>query len=305
MKNFITRGKKGDLHMLLYVVKQMGGGNLLIAPGEFEEPLESILESCSRLVCAQNYIHRFDIYKGEFIDVDLDLYRKSSLLYRTTLLEVISSPHGLKIKYPVEPWIDVPPDPRFKEKIILHRRKSVVWGRENKLFNWKQLLENIGYQNCIFVSRLKEEWNEFGFPQVEYYCPKDNYEHAQIIKASRLFIGNQSFPSALADALGVNRIFELSTGLDRKHFQISYADNVWYFANPWNGSIKNFRYLKIANSKSYHDLSTGEIALKVESYFSSFWKTIFLEIRFQWFFCREMCKRFVKYVYWKKIFKSI
>ena len=64
-------------------------------------------------------------------------------------------------------------------------------------------------------------------------------------------MGNQSFPSALADAVGANRIFELSEGHhDRNHFAIKYAKNAWYFANPWDSTIKYFRYLKINNKEA-------------------------------------------------------
>ena len=48
MKNFSCSGKKGDLIMLLYIIKAMGGGNLYLtkingkAFEGFEEPLEKV-----------------------------------------------------------------------------------------------------------------------------------------------------------------------------------------------------------------------------------------------------------------------
>lgn len=295
MKNFLCRGKKGDLHMLLYVVKAMGGGNLYISEGEFEEPLESVIESSSKLVCAQKYIGAFEIHRGQPIDIDLSLFFRSSQLYRTTLLGVIAKAHDLDLPNPVEPWIDVPPDPRFTDKVILHRRCSAVKERVNTLFDWPLLLDTIGHDKCVFVSRLESEYEEFGFPDIAYHKPEDNFEHARAIKACRLFVGNQSFPSALADALGVNRIFELSYGIDRKHFAIRYAANAWYFASPWDCTLKNFRYVKTKNNGSYLDLATQEEIHNLATGYRFDLKTALAqEIHFRSKYHRLLAERFFK-----------
>ncbi len=138
----------------------------------------------------------------------------------------------------------------------------MVKERGNSFFDWDVLLSTLGPHNCVFVSRLESEYNDFNRPDVEYYKPKDNYEHACIIKGARFFIGNQSFPSALADSLGVNRIFELSNGLDRKHFAVNYADNAWYFASPLDATIINFRYLVDRDGESYFDLKTNKTSTR-------------------------------------------
>ncbi|OGQ23317.1 MAG: hypothetical protein A3I05_05105 [Deltaproteobacteria bacterium RIFCSPLOWO2_02_FULL_44_10] len=256
MKNFLCKGKKGDLIMSLYIVKAMGGGNVLITPGEFEEPLESVLESCGKLVLSQPYVHSFRIYKDEPIDIDLDAFRHHKMLFRTTLLDVMCHAQHLPSPQNVQSWIDVPGDTSFADKIIIHRR-AVVKARANPLFDWDALISRLGAKNFLFVSRLEGEWKEFGRKEVEYYKPADNYEHARVLKGSKLYIGNQSFPSALADALGVRRIFEVMTGIDRRHFAIDYASNAWYFATPWDCTLKHFRYLAKDNGH-YDDVVTGE-----------------------------------------------
>lgn len=251
--------------MSLYVVKAMGGGNVFITKGEFEEPLESVLESCGRLVQTQGYVRKFDIHRGESIDVNLDNFRKNTHLYRTTLLEVICRSQGLSLTAPTKAWLDVPPHSGFADKIVIHRRTSVVRERGNPQFDWDRLLENVGSKNCVFVSRLESEWREFNRPEIEYYRPADIYEHAQAIRACRLYIGNQSLPSALADALAVDRIFELSCGIDRKHFAVTYANNAWYFASPWDYTLKNFRYLSNGGAL-FRDLVTNKMTDSIEPY---------------------------------------
>ena len=268
MKNFSCSGKKGDLIMLLYIIKAMGGGNLYLtkingkAFEGFEEPLEKIIESCGKLISSQEYINSFEPKKDQSIDINLDSYRKNNLLHRRTLLEVMCNAYEISFPKEVKPWLNVPKDNRFESKIVIHRRSAhpvVGEQRVNRIFDWETLINNFGIENCIFVSRIETEWKEFGFSNIEFYSPKDNYEHACIIKGAKYFVGNQSFPSALADAVGSHRIFELSEGHhDRNHFAINYANNVWYYANPWDSTIKKFRYLKnFDKSKSYLDLKTG------------------------------------------------
>ena len=265
-RNFLCKGKKGDLIMGLYVVKALGGGRIFITPGEFEEPLESVIESCGRLVHAQDYVTSFEIHDGQTIDINLDDFRKSRWLYRTTLLDVICRTHQLPSPKDVKPWINVPAHPDFAGKVVLHRRTSAVAERGNPLFDWDHLFDVVGRKNCVFVSRLKKEWEDFGHPEIDYYAPADMEEPARIIRASRLYIGNQSLPSALADALGVNRIFELSWGIDRKHFAVRYAENAWYFASPWDCTLKNFRYLCDGKHGQFLDLATGTSVASLEPY---------------------------------------
>ncbi len=294
--NFITSGKKGDLIMTLYIVKAMGGGNVFVTKGEFEEPLESVLESCGKLVSSQNYISSFNIHKGEPIDVNLDQFRKSKSLYRTTLLDVMSRSHRLTLNEPVYGWIDVPADHRFSDKIVIHRRTSKTVRIPNPLFNWKKLIDVLGKKNIVFVSRLEDEWKEFDDVQVEYYRPYDNYEHACILKGCNLYIGNQSFPSALADAVGTNRIFELCHKLDRKHFAIQYSPNAWYFATPWDCTIKNFRYLKKRES-GYIDLVTRKHVKSYEESYRFNWLLAFkCEMNFRKDYYTGLMKRLIKYL---------
>lgn len=280
--------------MELYVVKAMGGGNLYITEGQFEEPLEGVLESCGRLIASQPYVRTFDIHRGEPIDVNLDAFHRHPSLYRTTLLDVMCRPHGLSLNHPVEPWIEVPPDERFSSKIVIHRRKSVVRDRVNALFDWDKLIALLGPSHFVFVSRLELEWKEFGRPDIEYHRPADNYGHASAIRGSRLYIGNQSFPSALADALGVDRIFELSYGVDRKHFAISYAPNAWYFASPWDCTIRNFRYLK--TNGSFLDLATNHPAGRLEPYHFSWKDALAQEANYHGRYWRFLLKEWIKRV---------
>ena len=304
--NFSCSGKKGDLIMLLYIIKSVGVGNLFLTKIKdnefegFEEPLEKVIHTCGQLNNSQSYIDSFDVHQGEKIDINLDLYRKSKFLHKLTLLEVMCNTYNLFFPEEIEPWIEVPKDNRFEKKIVIHRRSFhpvTAQQRANRLFDWGRLIEILKPENCIFVSRLESEWREFGFSKLEYYSPKDNYEHACILKGSKYFVGNQSFPSALADAVGANRIFELSEGHhDRNHFAIKYAKNAWYFANPWDSTIKYFRYLKINNnSKRYLDLKTGQMLTgKLEKYKTNWTEALIREATYILKYRKLLFKRMIK-----------
>ena len=47
-------------------------------------------------------------------------------------------------------------------------------------------------------------------PQIKFRPVNDFLEMASIISGCRLFVGNQSFPFALAEALKANRLLEVS-----------------------------------------------------------------------------------------------
>lgn len=287
MINFLTRGKKGDLIMLLYVIKAMGGGRLFIASGEFEESLDSVLESMGNLVLTQDYIESFQKYNGEHIDVDLDIWRMSPFMYRRPMLHILSNMFGLPEPKDIVGWISVPPDHTFKNKIVVHRRVAGVPERVNPLFDWRLIIDLYGSENIVFVSKLIEEWKAFGYPEVEYHCPNNIYDHACVIKGCRLFIGNQSSPAALADAVGVKRIFELSCGPDKDHFAVKYSKNAWYYACKFDSTIRDFRFVKY-NGRMFdlclnryvgnveignNSVSLGDIGYQIR-YLSSKYKTI-------------------------------
>ena len=291
--------------MSLYIVKSMGGGNVFITQGEFEEgELDNVIESCGKLITSQSYVRSFKVHNGEKIDIDLDKWRTSKYFYRKTLLDLMCRAQAIKLPRWVDPWINVPPHPEFGDKIVVHRRISKVTERANSMFNWKKIIDTFGVENFVFVSRLKYEWEEFGFPEVEYFYPKDMYEHAQTIKACKLFVGNQSLPAAVADALGVDRIFELALGIDRNHCLIHYANNAWYFASPWVSTFKHFRFAKNNNGKGYLDLLNGGKVKKLNKgeELKELCSSINLELGFRKMYSKFLLKRYIDSTidFWKR-----
>jgi hypothetical protein len=73
--------------------------------------------------------------------------------------------------------------------------------------DWDSLQGN----DCVFVG-TKEEHHAFTAKvdmRVPFYQTNTYRELAEVIKGSDLFVGNQSFPYALAEAMKVHRVLEV------------------------------------------------------------------------------------------------
>jgi ADP-heptose:LPS heptosyltransferase len=66
--------------------------------------------------------------------------------------------------------------------------------------------------NKIYFVGVPDEYSAMkkSIPHIEFIAVNDFLELAQIIAGCKLFIGNQSFPFSLAEALKVNRLLEVN-----------------------------------------------------------------------------------------------
>ena len=101
-----------------------------------------------------------------------------------------------------KPWIKVNPDESVKGKIVIAR--SIRYNAPDVDYSFLQK-----YNNVIFVG-LPEEYElmKKAIPKLKYKQTDDFLSLARIIAGADFFIGNQSFPFALAEALKVPRILE-------------------------------------------------------------------------------------------------
>ena len=98
----------------------------------------------------------------------------------------------------------------YNDYVLVNR----TYRYKNININYKFLSK---YRNIIFVG-LENEYKEFvkDVP-CDFITCKDFLEMAQIIAGCKFFIGNQSSPLAIAQALDVPRLGELSNG-DSVHY---------------------------------------------------------------------------------------
>lgn len=119
-----------------------------------------------------------------------------------------------------EPWLVADPAPDTAHPVIVSR--TARW--RNPAFPWKQIVDR--YRGKIAFVGLDSEWAEFertwGTGVGVYRPINDALDLANVILGARLFIGNQSFPMALALGLGVPLIQEACPG---QHDCILARDN--------------------------------------------------------------------------------
>jgi len=157
------------------------------------------------LVLYQEYVEDYLIYEGEEVDFDFDLIR----LERYT-----NQPRGSLNRWFTYVF------PQMTADLSQNWLKAPKTGLSNTLINFTQRHRNPlityyflkNYQEKIIFIGLQKERDLFcktwklDLPLLEV---KDFLQLAQIIKASKFFLGNQSFCFQLAEAMKVPRILEV------------------------------------------------------------------------------------------------
>ena len=151
----------------------------------------------------QNFLETANIYKDEKIDIDLDLFRDIPINHCFYSSRWFSHICGVNINVE-NTFLSVKPHDLIKNKIIVGRSSRY----RNAYINYK-FLKNTKNLLCI---GLKDEFQDSkkDINDLEFHECKDFLEMAEIIKASKFFIGNMSFQYIISEALKVPRLLEAS-----------------------------------------------------------------------------------------------
>jgi len=156
------------------------------------------------LLEAQSYINATEIYSEQPIDYDLDLFRNLPVNYNAGCLPrywfyVFNCSYDLSLR-----WItQVPLLPDLGESIVVSRSLR----NRNPTISYQFLSQ---YEAILFIG-TDEEFSDFNtqVSKAKHVQVSDFLQMATFISSAKLFIGNQSFPSALAEAMKVKRILEI------------------------------------------------------------------------------------------------
>ena len=215
--NFKHSGNLGDIIYALPAMYALAGEakiNLYLQTDNFVEtdhkhPLGNVVlndKSVSLLkplLLTQHQFNSLEIYQeNQPIDYDLDLFRTMPLHFdkghiSRWYFNVFATTYDLG-----KPWITVKPEPSMNDKIVIAR--SVRYNAPAIDYSFLKT-----YNNLIFIG-LPEEYElmKLSIPQLEYKKTTDFLSLASAIAGAKLFIGNQSFPYSLAEAIKVPRILE-------------------------------------------------------------------------------------------------
>jgi len=240
LNTFRHSGNLGDIVYSLPAVKALGGGIFYVDhhTGYQEKPPlgRDTGLMMTELLQTQDYIRRASLYEGQPVDYDLDRFRSKAVPvhlfnlwkhqadelagvffggpvkdFRRLLiprLEVdLPQYHWESVGLPgranlTAPWITgIPPKPLAE--IVVCRT-----ARYPGTLAWRCLRDYA--RRAVFVG-LEEEWAAFcrEYCDLRFYRAESLLDFARVIAGARLYVGNQSFGLALAEAMLIPRVAEL------------------------------------------------------------------------------------------------
>jgi hypothetical protein len=161
------------------------------------------VELFTPLILSQPHFARCEALHGQQVDYDLTAFRQLPFDYRMgSIARWYFLTYGINWDLG-KPWLYVTPNTAYEDAVVIARSSryhspGISYGFLKK------------YTRLVFVG-VPDEYNEMKkeLPALEYAPVHDFLQLAKIIAGSRLFIGNQSFPFSLAEALKVPRVLEV------------------------------------------------------------------------------------------------
>ena len=216
--SFLHYGHLGDVVNSLPVIKELSKTHKCNFYIQAKKPLEPNARHYKRfgdyvflteanvdmllpLFMNQPYIHKVDKYTNQEIDIDLNLIREMPIDFNIDSVRWYSQLTGIHTDLSV-PYIFAEPHDVIKNKVTIMRNVR----RKNYFTNYKFLKK---YENLLFIG-LNDEYEDLKkeVSNLEFYNCKDFLEMAQIIKSSKLFLGNLSFGYTIAEGLKIPRLLE-------------------------------------------------------------------------------------------------
>jgi Rps23 Pro-64 3,4-dihydroxylase Tpa1-like proline 4-hydroxylase/glycosyltransferase involved in cell wall biosynthesis len=239
MIRFLCSGRLGDFIHQLYSVRRICeergekahiviGGDEIREAANFSKPTPEAVEDLKDLLYSQDYIQEIEAYSGqdlESFNYSPGKYEECPLLWKSCWTSIHNEFFNFSKDYNYGPWLKVDPDLGMKDKIVIHRsRKINPWGYPDRctdIIDWDHLIQNnecvfIGFETWqydFFIQEISQESVE----KLEFVLYDSILEFCRAIAGSKFFIGNQSSPLAMAQALDVPRLGELSNG-DSVHY---------------------------------------------------------------------------------------
>jgi hypothetical protein len=240
LTTFRHSGKLGDIVYSLPTVRALGGGVFCVDHvAEYLRKSPLGLEAARlmiELLETQDYIQHAQLYAGGPVDYDLDRFRNKAIpihvfnSIRADTDEIAGTLFGGFVKEfrrRLIPRIEIDLAQFHWESTGLpgHVDLSIPWitGIQKKVladvvvsktsryfgtFNWSALKEYA--PRAVFLG-LETEWHDFrsAYFDIDFYKVSSLVDFARVVAGARLYVGNQSFGLALADAMLIPRVAEL------------------------------------------------------------------------------------------------
>ncbi len=197
----ISEGK--PVHLMLNPNVDAGYGKNVYHPLGTVMLNAKVIDMLKPLMEYQSRIQSCETFTDQKIDVDLDLIRAYPLLnglgnITRWYFYLFAVNADLS-----QPWLEAPENNDYKDSIVIARSHRY----RNPGIDFSFLKK---YPNLVFIG-LPEEYTDVKkmLPQIRHASISNFLEMAAIIKSCKLFVGNQSFPFSIAEALKVKRVLEV------------------------------------------------------------------------------------------------
>ena len=144
-----------------------------------------------------------NIFTNQPIDYDLNEFRRYPFDYRMGhICRWYFLAFGVNYNLG-KPWLQVDADTKYKDEIIIAR--SFRYRAPVISYAFLKTLSNISFIG------LADEYEDMkkNIPQLKHIVVQDALQLARTIAGCKFFIGNQSFPFSVAEALKVKRVLEV------------------------------------------------------------------------------------------------
>lgn len=198
----LAEGRKINLYLSLNqpnrdFTKQMRhpNGNVMLT--------EKSVELIAPLLLVQKDFIRCEALAGQTIHYDLTAFREYPFDYRMgSIARWYFLTYGISRDLS-KPWLQVRPNESFNDALVIARSSRYRTPKIDYGFLKK-------YPRVVFVG-MPDEFADIQqkIPALIYQPVQNFSELASVIAGSKLFIGNQSFPFSLAEALKVKRVLEV------------------------------------------------------------------------------------------------
>jgi len=219
---FHHSGKLGDIVYGLAAVSAFEEAHFYVnANGAYMSP--SAAQSILPLIRAQLYISEADIWNSQPFDYNLDRFREFDI-YHSNLADCHLQAVGLPSSHRDRPWLSIDSPTRVKNRDVVFARSLVHRGSPGI---WEPIYAALGHR--AFFIGLPTEHEAFvrEIGQVPYVPTNNLLDVARLIAGSVLFVGNQSCPLAIAEAMKHPLIQEVYSAVPNCIFERPDCFPVW------------------------------------------------------------------------------
>jgi len=185
------------------------------------------------LLQEQSYIKKIDIWTNQKIDYALDSFRTINGLDLSRGYLARWYFYTFSVTFDLSrPWLFVEKSNKDLGIVVNRSFRYRNLGIDYKFLSDYSSVHFVGLEEEYVVCRKE-------IPKLEWIQTKNALELAEVIASAKLFIGNQSFPFAIAEGLKAPRVLEVCPWSPNI---IPHGDNAWdaYFQALFEVNVENF-----------------------------------------------------------------